>query len=547
MKLWQKIFLLALALVIIAVNVSSLALLSNNHRLAIEREQQSALVQHNYLDTELINTIVYRQLIERKISLTDDEALQAAIEVLDRQQSNTSMGISLFQDGSLVTYVNREGIVTNTDLLGQEDYSSVIEERDGTTYLYIVSTTTLGEQSYQLVTSFDISSTFKLFHMDYEQIRFIGIVSALIVAGILLLLVRGLLNPLRNLSTTTRLIAGGDLDKRAEVKGHDEVAEVAHSLNIMADSIESNVTALEDLAESRRVFISNLAHEMKTPLTSILGFADILRVKREVPEEERVEYANVIVSETKRLQELSGKLMELLSVGKLQTTPETVEIHDFASELVTILRPVVNSHSIELRTELPEEPYYIRVDKELMKSFVFNLVDNSIKASAPSKTIRLIFMVVKGVKDSGMAARGVKSSEDGKTVDEDAKDGGAAAGRPVSAGMDADVQTTKAAKGTEATKDGEGTGDKKSIDEFVKIIVVDEGVGIPAEEIPLIVEPFYMLDKARTRKHGGAGLGLALCSEIARAHGSRLEIKSIKGRGTAASILLRKEEGDGED
>lgn len=523
MKLWQKIFLLTLALVIIAVNVSSLALLSNNHNLAIKREQESALSRHNYLDYELKNNIIYRQLVERKVSLTDEETLKECIDVLKRQESDTSMGVSLYKEGVLVSSVNEGGTATSFDLLSAADYSSVIEEQGNKTYLYIVSSTTLGDQPYQLITRFDVSSTYELFRVDFDQIRVIGIISALIVSGILLFLVRGLLHPLQNLSSTTRLIAGGDLDKRALVKGHDEVAGVARSLNTMADSIESNVTALEDLAESRRVFISNLAHEMKTPLTSILGFADILRVKREVSEEERVEYANVIVSETKRLQELSSKLMELLVVGKLQTTLKKVEVHDLASELVTVLKPVVKSKSINLTTELPEEPVHILVDEELIKSLVFNLVDNSIKASDPSKTIRLIVMVV---DESEL----------------DRKDG-----TPGTSGGSQDSIDRALAATMNEGEDQDPDPEDKAVcgnKERVKIIVVDEGVGIPADEIPLIVEPFYMLDKARTRKHGGAGLGLALCSEIALAHGSKLAIRSIPGRGTAVSILLKREDAD---
>ena len=533
MKLWQKIFLLTLTLVIIIVNASSLALLSNNHRLAVEREQQNALSRHIYLDIEIKNNIINTQLVERKFALTEEEALEVAIDVLTRQlgDDDNSMGISLYKHHDLTTSVNQNGIATTVDLLSVPDFSSVIEETDNKSWLYIVSTISLGDQPYKLVTSFDISSTYELFRMDYDQIRFIGIISALIVSGILLLMVRGLLNPLRNLSSTTSLIANGDLDKRATIRGHDEVADVARSLNTMADSIERNVTALEELAESRRVFISNLAHEMKTPLTSILGFADILRVKRTVSDEDRLEYASVIVSETKRLQELSSKLMELLFVGNLQITPERVEVHDFASELTTILKPIVNSHSIELKTELPNDVIFILADKELMKSFVFNLVDNSIKASSTGDTIRLIIEVVK------VSAREAGMREEARIR--------AYANEQVDAEVDTEVEEgAEAEAGAGADKHAD-TEVFKSKSEFVKITVVDEGIGIPADEIPLIVEPFYMLDKARTRKHGGAGLGLALCSEIARAHNSQLSIKSIQGRGTAASILLKREQDNG--
>jgi signal transduction histidine kinase len=472
LKLWQKIFLLTLALVIIVVNTTSLALLSNNHRLAIERERQNALARHDYLIAEIQNTIIYTQLVQRTISLSDSEALSVALDVLDRQRGDDmALDVSLFSGTNIAYSVSRYPHGGEYALLSEPDYSSAIVESAGKTYLMIVSTTTLNEQAFRLVSSFDISQTYDQFKEDFDQVRFIGIISALIVAGLLLLLVRGLLIPLSNLSATTRKIADGNLDHRAIVKGHDELAEVARNLNIMADSIKHNVTELENLAESRRIFIGNLAHEMKTPLTSILGFADILRVKREVSDGDRIEYAGVIVSETKRLQGLSGKLMELLTMGNVQLSLETIEVHELASELTTTLQPILKNHRIGFICLLPQLATWISADDELIKSLIFNLVDNSIKASAPESTIRLII-------------------------------------------------TTNASK--------------------VTITVADEGVGIPEDQIPLLTEPFYMLDKARTRKHGGAGLGLALCSEIAKAHGSQLVIESKPGEGTRVSVALGK-------
>jgi signal transduction histidine kinase len=471
LKLWQKIFLLTLALVIIVVNTTSLALLSSNHRLAIERERQNALSRHDYLIAELQNTIIYTQLIERTISLSDDEALKVALGVLERQRNDTAFSVSLFDGPNAVYTASQYPSNEELALLEEPDYSSSILERNGKTRLFIISTIDLNEQSYRLISSFDISSTYDLFKADFSQVRFIGVISALIVAGLLLLLVRGLLLPLKNLSGTTRKIASGDLDHRATVQGHDELAEVAHNLNTMADSIEHNVTELEQLAESRRIFIGNLAHEMKTPLTSILGFADILRVKREVTNDDRIEYASVIVNETKRLQRLSGKLMELLTMGNMQISIEPLEVHDLTAELVTTLQPILKNQQIELSRTLPSDDVWINADRELIESLLFNLVDNSIKASSLGSTIKLM----------------IEAKED-----------------------------------------------------QVILTVADEGVGIPEDQIPLLTEPFYMLDKARTRKHGGAGLGLALCSEIARAHDSQLRITSKLEAGTSVSIALAK-------
>jgi len=125
---------------------------------------------------------------------------------------------------------------------------------------------------------------------------------------------------------------------------------------------------------------------------------------------------------------------------------------------------------MELVVLLPDEKAYISVDRELIKSLLLNLIDNSQKASVPTSKIFL-----------------AASCADG----------------------------------------------------HVTLRVTDEGVGIPEEQIPLLTEPFYSLDKARTRKHGGAGLGLALCSEIAQVHGSKLQITSQPGKGTTVSVTLK--------
>ena len=70
------------------------------------------------------------------------------------------------------------------------------------------------------------------------------------------------------------------------------------------------------------------------------------------------------------------------------------------------------------------------------------------------------------------------------------------------------------------------------------ITVRDEGCGIPADEIKRVTEAFYMVDKARSRKEGGCGLGLALCSMIAELHGAKLAIESEVGRGTSVSVIF---------
>ena len=106
----------------------------------------------------------------------------------------------------------------------------------------------------------------------------------------------------------------------------------------MSDSINENVNALKAIADGRKQFVDNFAHEMKTPLTSILGFSDIMRVKKTMTEKERTEYAGIILEETKRLKNLSAKLLELSTTENAPLEFEDVYIPDlFADIRVTIM------------------------------------------------------------------------------------------------------------------------------------------------------------------------------------------------------------------
>ena len=276
--------------------------------------------------------------------------------------------------------------------------------------------------------------------------------------------------PLTRLNRATKRIAGGDYSERIQIKGRDELSELAENMNIMADSVEENIMLLSETAENRRQFINNLTHEMKTPLTSILGFADIIRIKRNITSKELSEYSGIIVEEAKRLKNLSGKLMELITVGETNLEFVSISSRELVNQIQLVLKPILDKNDITLMTQCDEN--ILTVDCELFKSMILNLIDNAIKASKSGKTIYLT----------------------------------GTSGLPFS--------------------------------QSFTITVRDEGIGIAAEELNKITEPFYMVDKARSRKAGGAGLGLALCKRIAEIHNADFQISSTLGTGTTITITL---------
>ena len=164
-----------------------------------------------------------------------------------------------------------------------------------------------------------------------------------------------------------------------------EMRELAQNINVMAQSVENHTEKLKLQAENRRQFVDSLAHEMKTPLTSILGFADMLRISRKIPEEKKAEYADIIFEEAKRLKNLSGKLMELSMTKHVDLDVAMVSAKELVLELKKTLAPLLAQKRARLLTKT--EDMLVPMDRELMKSVFYNLIENACKASKDGQSI----------------------------------------------------------------------------------------------------------------------------------------------------------------
>ena len=234
--------------------------------------------------------------------------------------------------------------------------------------------------------------------------------------------------------------------------------------------LERSLDNLQNVADRREEFIASFAHELKTPLTAIIGYADMLRSKDMAPKA-RFTAAGYIFSEGKRLEALSLKLMDIIVAGKQSFETKRFEIGYFIRSIAAVTVPSLSNDGMTL--DMRWEPGTIAIEPDLFKTLMINLVDNARKASRRGDVIELFG----------------KAEEDGYAL-----------------------------------------------------YVRDHGSGMKKEELSKITEPFYMIDKSRSRAQNGAGLGLALCQRIAELHGTNLEYDSAPGKGTMVRIFLK---GDG--
>ena len=479
MKLWQRIFLSSLCLIILVVNVISITLLNNSHRLILEREQSHAISEYEYFAASFANSAVYERLRSGKLLLGDESIKTIAEDIVRSGVQGKSAAAIYSGSRQLIARSKLPELFTLDEFnryievlkFSGDEYKLRVFESGSTHYMTVCSKLTVEEKPFIIVRVSDVSEIYTLRSRQRDFVRRVGMVSAGAVSLILLVTVMLLLRPLSRLNMYTKAIAAGDYKLRIRQRGSREFRELAGNMNVMAEAVQSHAARLEKTAEDRQVFIANLAHEMKTPLTSILGFADLLKIKKNVSDKERVEYAGVIVDETRRLRSLSGKLMELISLGGTETEKKPVSLPDMIRDTETSLAPILQKSSVTLKCTC--EDITLSADEELFKSLLYNIIENAVKASAIGQEIELSAVM---------------------------KDGSAV------------------------------------------IAVTDHGIGMSPEDTGKVFEPFYMVDKSRSRKAGGAGLGLALCVRIASLHNAVLSLESEQGKGTTVYITISGEE-----
>jgi len=190
--------------------------------------------------------------------------------------------------------------------------------------------------------------------------------------------------PLKEMAAAAKRFARGDFSVRVkQTKRRDEIAELAAAFNSMADS-------LEKAEKLRSEFIANISHELKTPMTSIAGFADGI-IDGTIPPEKQNTYLEIISSETKRLSRLVRRMLELSRIQSLDPSlaSNTFDITEVLRRAVLGLDAKLKAKKITPELQIPEESIMVVGDPDAITQVVYNLLDNAIKFSPEGAVVTL--------------------------------------------------------------------------------------------------------------------------------------------------------------
>ena len=210
-----------------------------------------------------------------------------------------------------------------------------------------------------------------------------------------------LVRPLRRMAAAVRSFSTGDFSARIPVRGNDEVAQLASSLNAMAAALSSE-------EEMRRSFIANVSHELKTPMTTIAGFIDGI-LDGTIPDSQRDRYLRIVSDEVKRLSRLVRSMLNLsrIDAGQLKLNPVSFDLTEtVGSVLISFEQRINEKHiAIEGLEDCPRMP--VCGDFDLLGQVVYNLLDNAIKFTNDGGTIRITMRHADGriycaIRNTGM-------------------------------------------------------------------------------------------------------------------------------------------------
>lgn len=391
MKFWKRIFIYSMTLFLILFNGAGIFIIENIHKRGIDRSIKAALDEHKsvegilYLnaDSSLDNYTSTNSTLKDWVNLIISSYVfnvQSEPSFVEIYDNNNSL---IFSNSQLKLNTSRPEII-NSKL---KERSFIIRQVNDKRYLFITSKFKIQNTTLNLVLTKNINYLYTQRIENYQLFMILDIFITLLLALGMYFISKKVTTPIVHLSKTSKEVAQGDYTKRIYVKNRkDEISSLAKNFNIMIEAIEENIQKLTDLNASQQRFIDSLTHELKTPLTSIIGYSDLL-IKGNINEEVKFKALSYINSEATRLEKLSLALLKLRLIQQEKLILNNVSINTCINTACKTLSYKIKESNINLKVNI--QNCTVTGDSQLITILLINILDNAIKASNNSGIIEI--------------------------------------------------------------------------------------------------------------------------------------------------------------
>ncbi|MFC4812150.1 sensor histidine kinase [Paenibacillus sp. GCM10023250] len=388
MKFWLKIFTYSIVVFLLIFNAASILVIERNHSKLLNRAIDDALSQNRNIHSS-VNAIVPTVLIydsdeyEQKVLANIAQGFVG--KVGDRGVYMTirnDKGKTVYNNADFEMPADRSG----PERTKEDEVAYILRDIGKRTILFTSNSVQINRNHYAFTYMKDMTSVYRERSDQYVFYLKVNLIACSAYMLLMFVVSRRLTLPIHRLNRTAQYIAAGAFSERAASRSKDEIGVLADNFNAMASVVEDKIKDLERLNREKQLFIDNFTHELQTPLTSIIGYANILRTGK-IDQAQLLEGLDVILSEGKRLESLSFKLMDLIQLERFEFPLKEQDFCAVLEEIAPALE--MKARKKQLSIDMYCENARLRLEKDLMKVLIFNFVDNAIKASSKNQRITI--------------------------------------------------------------------------------------------------------------------------------------------------------------
>jgi signal transduction histidine kinase len=246
----------------------------------------------------------------------------------------------------------------------------------------------------------DITDTRGAIAIAYVEVVLVSLIAVLIAVIVVYYTTMRLTRPFLEINEIVQKYSKGDYNVRIPISSIDEATQLAISFNAMADQ-------LKDLEATRRSFVANVSHELRSPLTSMKGFLEAMQDGTIGPDEYE-KYIDIVLSETKRMAVMVNDLLDLARIesGRTALKLEIFDINELIRRTLITFEARIYENNIEVDVKFAQEQYYVEADSAQISQVLRNIIDNAIKYSPNDTKLRIATYAMRreiyiSIQDSG--------------------------------------------------------------------------------------------------------------------------------------------------
>ncbi|MBR4060408.1 MAG: HAMP domain-containing histidine kinase [Lachnospiraceae bacterium] len=363
MRLWQRIYIIALLLFLPVLNVGLFmgARMIFNYNMDVTKGQASDEV--HLLSRTIVKDI---ESLDYKQQMDDYIVYRVAepyVNYITNKDANATLEVH---------YVGEK----TTLQMGQQDIS--IYDTGDYPEIRVLELLEAPYENYQLFYFKPLDDFYKLWQSLKLVFGIISLCCSGVLAVVLYLLLYEMTVPLQRLTQSVKLMQKGEPWQAVEVEGHDDIADLTKSFNEMGAEIEAQMEQLYRESKTKQQLVDDLAHEMRTPLTAIYGYAEYLQ-KAPYTEEEKLDALDYIMSESKRLSHMGQELLTMAIFREDEVNVEQIDSVSLAKDISSLLQGSLREKRLKLIKSI--KPVSFEGDRAMIVCLLRNLIENAARAS----------------------------------------------------------------------------------------------------------------------------------------------------------------------